>query len=85
MKIKNLYLPLTIFSLSLLVACNKEADPGTDDEVETTFKLSENQAVSESIADDANVVFFEAAASEDYQAFVPHRLLNQPTLSVVPR
>jgi len=64
MKAKSLYLPLTIFSLSLLVACNKETTNTADEEVETTFTLSENQAVSEGLADDANVVFFEVAASE---------------------
>jgi hypothetical protein len=91
MKTKNLYLPLTIFSLSLLAACNKEADPGTDDEVETTFKLSENQAVSESIADDANVVFFEAAASEGLSGFRTTQTLESTntlscaTVSVTPQ
>ncbi|HEX7846292.1 MAG TPA: hypothetical protein VF476_10880 [Chitinophagaceae bacterium] len=68
MKTRNLPLLLCLFSLYLLVSCDKnkeEADP----ETETTFTLSENQAISESLADDANTVFFEAAASEGLSGF----------------
>lgn len=61
MKTKNLLLFLTTFSLFIFSSCKKEVK--VDEEVETTFKLSEDQAVSESLADDANVVFFEAAAN----------------------
>lgn len=91
MKAKNFYLPLAIFSLYLLVACNKETTNTADEEVETTFKLSENQAVSEGIADDANVVFFEAAASEGLagyrttQVFQTTNTLSCATVTVTPQ
>jgi hypothetical protein len=69
MKTKQLTLLLSIFSLFLLASCDKNDDPATDPEVETTFKLSENQAVSEGIADDANTVFFEASATAGVSGF----------------
>lgn len=70
MKTKQLVFLLSILSIGLLPSCGKDNnEPNTDPEVETTFKLSENQAVSESIADDANTVFFEAAASEGLAGF----------------
>lgn len=63
MKLKKIFALLTIPSLFLLSSCIKETDDDNyDPEIETTFKLSEDQAISESINDDANVVFFTAAA-----------------------
>lgn len=59
---KFLYL-LSFASATLLFSCQKEKE-AVDEEVETTFTLSENQATGEAIADDANVLFFEASASE---------------------
>lgn len=60
-KPKFLYL-LSLASATLLFSCQKEKQ-AVDEEVETTFTLSENQAAGEALADDANVVFFEASAS----------------------
>src|SRR5215203_1698443 len=60
MKLKKIFALLSLPSLFFLVSCQKqEAEP--DPELETTFKLSEDQAISESINDDATVVFFEAS------------------------
>lgn len=58
---KFLYL-LSFASATLLFSCQKEKE-AVDEEVETTYTLSENQAAGEAIADDANVLFFEASAS----------------------
>ncbi len=58
---KFLYL-LSLASTTLLFSCQKEKQ-AVDEEVETTFVLSENQAAGEAVADDANVLFFEASAS----------------------
>jgi hypothetical protein len=60
MKLKKIFALLSLPSLFFFVSCQKqETEP--DPELETTFKLSEDQAISESINDDANVVFFEAS------------------------
>ena len=70
MKTKQLTLLLAISSLYFITSCDKKNDdPATDPEIETTFTLSENQAVSEGIADDANTVFFEAAVSGGLAGF----------------
>lgn len=63
MKTKNLLLLFTASFILFLQSCDKK-DAETDPEVEATFTLSENQAISESLADDATTVFFETAASE---------------------
>ena len=63
MKLKKIFTLLSLPSLFLLPSCLKEEDE-PDPEIEATFKLSEDQAISESIHDDANVVFFEAAANK---------------------
>jgi hypothetical protein len=60
MKLKKILVLLTLSSLFILGACKKEK---TNEEIETTFQLSGDQAISESIADDANTMFFEAAAN----------------------
>jgi hypothetical protein len=62
MKLKKIPALLACSVLFFSIACNKAND--TVDEVETTFELSGNQAISESLADDANVVFFEAAVNK---------------------
>ena len=60
MKLKKIFALLSLPSLFFFVSCQKqETEP--DPELETTFKLSEDQAISESIDDDANAVFFEAS------------------------
>jgi hypothetical protein len=63
MKLKKFLALLSLPSLFFLASCLKENSDNYDPEIEATFKLSEDQAVSESINDDANVVFFEAAAN----------------------
>lgn len=64
MKLKKFFALLALPSLFFFSSCIKETgDDDYDPEIETTFKLSEDQAISESINDDANVVFFEAAAN----------------------
>ena len=60
MKLKKIFALLSLPSLIFLASCQKEGTE-PDPEVETTFKLSEDQAISESINDDATVVFFEAS------------------------
>ena len=62
MKLKKFLAFLSLPSLFFLASCEKETDE-PDPELETTFKMSEDQAVSESINDDATVVFFDAAVS----------------------
>lgn len=62
MKLKKLQAFLACTVLFFSIACNKSSE--TVDDTETTFQLSGNQAVSESLADDANVVFFEAAVNK---------------------
>ncbi len=90
MNTKNLLLALTLSSFSLITACNKDKKE-TDPEVEATFELSEKQAVSESLADDANIVFFEAAASEGLtgsrisQSFQSTNTLSCATVTVTPQ
>src|SRR6185436_15334722 len=65
MKLKNLLALLSIPSVFFLASCQKDENE-PDPEFETTFKLSENQAVSESINDDATVVFFDASVSSGF-------------------
>ena len=62
MKLKQIFALLSLPSLFFFASCQKE-ESEPDPEIETTFNLTENQAVSESIGDDANVVFFETAAT----------------------
>lgn len=65
MKLKKIFALLSLPTLFLLPSCQKEeAEP--DPEIETTFKLTENQAISESINDDATVVFFDASVSSGF-------------------
>lgn len=65
MKLRKAFALLSLPSLFFLTACQKE-DNEPDPEFETTFKLTENQAVSESISDDATVVFFEASINSGF-------------------
>jgi len=62
MKLKQIFALSSLSSLFFFAACVKE-ESEPDPEFETTFILTENQAVSESISDDANVVFFEASVN----------------------
>jgi hypothetical protein len=90
MKLKKFLSLLSLPSLFFFAACEKdETEP--DPEFETTFVLSENQAVSESINDDANVVFFEAAAnagligSRTTQVYQTTKTLSCATVTVTPQ
>jgi hypothetical protein len=65
MKLKKIFALLPLTSVFFLTSCQKEENE-PDPEFETTFKLSENQAVSESINDDATVVFFDASVSSGF-------------------
>ena len=65
MKLKKIFALLSLPSLFFLAACQKEENE-PDPEFETTFKLTENQAVSESISDDATVIFFEASINSGF-------------------
>ncbi|MBI1344310.1 MAG: hypothetical protein GC171_15405 [Terrimonas sp.] len=62
MKHSKFFFLLTAFLVVAALACKKDKST-TDDEIETTFQLSEDQAAGESLADDANVLFFEVAAN----------------------
>ena len=62
MKLKQILALLSLPSIFFFVSCEKE-ETEPDPEIETTFNLTENQAVSEAIDDDANVVFFETSAT----------------------
>jgi hypothetical protein len=65
MKLKKIFALLSLPSIFFFASCQKdETEP--DPEIETTFKLTENQAVSESINDDATVIFFDASVSSGF-------------------
>src|ERR1043165_10104731 len=65
MKLNKLFSLLSIPSVFFLASCQKDENE-PDPEFETTFKLSENQAVSESINDDATVIFFDASVNSGF-------------------
>ena len=65
MKLKKIFALLSLPSIFFFASCQKdETEP--DPEIETTFKLTEDQAVSESINDDATVIFFDASVSSGF-------------------
>ena len=65
MKLKKIFALLSLPSIFFLASCQKdETEP--DPEIETTFKLTEDQAVSESINDDATVIFFDASVNSGF-------------------
>src|ERR1043165_573105 len=65
MKLNKIFALLSIPSVFFLASCQKDENE-PDPEFETTFKLSENQAVSESINDDATVIFFDASVNSGF-------------------
>lgn len=73
MKLKKLFALLAAPSLFFFTGCQK-SDTEPDPEVEATFKMSGDQAISESLNDDANTVFFDAAANAGLAGY----RLNQP-------
>jgi len=64
MKLKKILAFLSLPSFFFFASCEKQEEE-IDPEVEATFVMSENQAASESVNDDATVVFFEAAVSNN--------------------
>jgi hypothetical protein len=60
MKLNKFFTLLSLCSLFFFASCEKD-ETEIDNEVLATFVMSENQAVSESVTDDANIVFFDAA------------------------
>jgi hypothetical protein len=65
MKLKKIFALLSLPSIFFFASCQKdETEP--DPEIETTFKLTEDQAVSEGINDDATVIFFDASVSSGF-------------------
>ena len=85
----KLFSSLAFLSFVILASCNKD-ETNTDPEIETTFTLAENQAVSEAAHDDVNALFFEAAASggliswRTNQAFQSNNSLSCATVTITP-
>jgi len=88
MKLKKIFALLSLPSAFFFASCEKEANE-PDPEFETTFKLTENQAVSESINDDATVVFFESSVSSGFYRLNGQMettgILSCATVSVTPQ
>jgi hypothetical protein len=88
MKLKKIFALLSLPSIFFFSACQKE-ETEPDPELETTFKLSEDQAISESINDDANVVFFEVSVNAGlYRTNEPAQTTNTlscATVTVTPQ
>lgn len=64
MKTKNLLLIAAAGILTLGFASCKKTDDSSSSEIETTFELSGDQAVSENLTEDANDIFMEAAEGQ---------------------
>lgn len=60
MKLNKIFSLLFLTASFFFVSCEKQTTE-EDPEILATFVMSENQAISESVTDDANVVFFDAA------------------------
>lgn len=88
MKLKKILAFLSLPSVFFLASCQKQGTE-PDPELETTFKLTENQAVSESISDDANVVFFETTVNAGLyrttEVFQSTNTLSCATVSITPQ
>ncbi|HEX6847148.1 MAG TPA: hypothetical protein VF144_09230 [Chitinophagaceae bacterium] len=65
MKLKKIFALMSLPLLFFFTACQKEENE-PDPEFETTFNMSRDQAISESINDDATAVFFEASVSSGF-------------------
>lgn len=65
MKLKKIFALLSLPSIFLFGSCKKE-ETEPDPEIETTFKLTENQAISESVNDDVTAVFFESSVTKGF-------------------
>jgi hypothetical protein len=64
MKLTSIFTLLSVSAATVLVSCKKDKSSAAINDVETTFQLSENQAASEALQDDANAIFFEAATDK---------------------
>jgi len=88
MKLKKIFALLCLPSAFFFSSCQKE-ESEPDPEIETTFKLTEDQAISESINDDANVVFFETTANAGLyrttEAFRSTNTLSCATVNISPQ
>jgi hypothetical protein len=88
MKLKKIFALLALPLLFFLPSCEKD-EAEIDPEIETTFVLSGNQAVSESVSDDATVVFFEASVGNGLyrtnQVFETTGTLSCATVTVTPQ
>jgi hypothetical protein len=88
MKLKKIFALLSLPSFFFFVSCQKQATE-PDPELETTFNLSEDQAISESIDDDANAVFFEVSVNSGlYRAngtVETTNILSCATVTVTPQ
>jgi len=65
MKLKKFLALLSIPSVFFLASCQKDQNE-PDPEFETTFNMSKDQAISESINDDATVIFFDASVGSGF-------------------
>ena len=88
MKLKKIFALLSLPSLFFFAGCQKE-ESEPDGEIETTFKLGEDQAVSESLNDDATVIFFDASVNAGlYRTNQPVQttgILSCATVTVTPQ
>lgn len=67
MKIKNLII-CTTFSLTIIGfwSCKKDDSQTNNEEIETTFELSANDAITENITEDANDILMEAGVDNNF-------------------
>jgi len=65
MKLKKFLALLSIPSVFFLASCQKDKNE-PDPEFETTFNMSKDQAISESMNDDATVIFFDASVGSGF-------------------
>ncbi|MEO6454299.1 MAG: hypothetical protein ABIN97_09515 [Ginsengibacter sp.] len=67
MKIKNLIFCATLSFISIgFWSCKKEDSKVSTDEIETTFELSGNDAVTENITEDANDILMESGVDKNF-------------------
>jgi len=89
MKLKKLLALLSIPSVFFLASCKKEETTEPDPEIETTFNMSKDQAISESISDDATVIFFDASVNSGFYRMngttETSRVLSCASVTVTPQ
>ena len=90
MKLKNLFLSTVTLLIALgFLGCKKD-NISSNDEIETTFELSGNDAVTENITEDANDILFETAVTNDFSGNSvvtvnqTRNILSCGTISVTP-